>query len=236
MADNKLVYQSYGTGLYDAIYSVYGKTIVDNIFDFSFERGDFKFSGYLCKPTFSKSNRTYQTLIINGRYVINQTISTAIYKAYENFIMKGTFPFFVINLSIPLDKIDVNVHPNKLDVKFENNNELFGLVYTQVSDILFNINNTKSITLDENATETFVVDKSQLTTLDKNVGSEYKPNENFSNIQTDINNEEHIGNMKNFRRLYRTMTIEETISHGIGTCIEQVNLMSMLLNIVQIKE
>ena len=191
IADNKLVYQSYGTGLYDAIYSVYGKTIVDNIFDFSFERGDFKFSGYLCKPTFSKSNRTYQTLIINGRYVINQTISTAIYKAYENFIMKGTFPFFVINLSIPLDKIDVNVHPNKLDVKFENNNELFGLVYTQVSDILFNINNTKSITLDENATETFVVDKSQLTTLDKNVGSEYKPNENFSNIQTDINNEEH---------------------------------------------
>ena len=191
IADNKLVYQSYGTGLYDAIYSVYGKTIVDNIFDFSFESGDFKFSGYLCKPNFSKSNRTYQTLIINGRYVINQTISTAIYKAYENFIMKGTFPFFVINLSIPLDKIDVNVHPNKLDVKFENNNELFGLVYTQVSDILFNINNTKSITLDENATETFVVDKSQLTTLDKNVGSEYKPNENFSNIQTDINNEEH---------------------------------------------
>ncbi len=46
----------------------------------------------------------------------------------------------------------------------------------------------------------------------------------------DINNEKHIGNMKNFRRLYRTMTIEETISHGIGTCIEQVNLMSMLLN------
>ena len=51
-----------------------------------FERGDFKFSGYLCKPTFSKSNRTYQTLIINGRYVINQTISTAIYKAYENYV------------------------------------------------------------------------------------------------------------------------------------------------------
>lgn len=189
VADNKLVYQSYGTGLYDAIYAIYGKTIVDNIFDFIFERGDFKFSGYLCKPTFSKPNRTYQTLIINGRYVINQTISTAIYKAYENFIMKGTFPFFVINLNIPLDKVDVNVHPNKLDVKFENSNELFGLVYTQVSDILFNINNTKTITTDDEATETFVIDKSQLTTLDKNIGSEYKPNDNVSNNQLDSSNE-----------------------------------------------
>ena len=54
--------------------------------------------------------------------------------------------------------------------------------------------------------------------------------ENIKYGWLDINNEEHIGNMKNFRRLYRTMTIEETISHGIGTCIEQVNLMSMLLN------
>lgn len=189
VADNKLIYQSYGTGLYDAIYAIYGKTIVDNIFDFSFERGDFKFSGYLCKPTFSKPNRTYQTLIINGRYVINQTISTAIYKAYENFIMKGTFPFFVINLNIPLDKVDVNVHPNKLDVKFENSNELFGLVYTQVSDILFNINNTKTITTDDETTETFVIDKSQLTTLDKNIGSEYKPNDNVSNNQLDSSNE-----------------------------------------------
>ena len=54
--------------------------------------------------------------------------------------------------------------------------------------------------------------------------------ENIKYGWLDINNEEHIGNMKNFRRLYRTMNIEETISHGIGTCIEQVNLMSMLLN------
>ena len=84
------------------------------------------------KPTFSKPNRTYQTLIINGRYVINQTISTSVYKAYENFIMKGTFPFFVINLTIPLDKVDVNVHPNKLDVKFEDSNQIFGIVYSYI--------------------------------------------------------------------------------------------------------
>lgn len=148
-ADNKVVYQSFGTGLYDAIYAIYGKSIVDNIEPFECNKGDYKFSGYLCKPTFSKPNRTYQTLIINGRYVVNQSISTAIYKAYENFMMKGNFPFFVLNLTIPLDKVDVNVHPNKLDVKFEDSNQIFGIVYNAVIDYLYKLNTTKTIVLEE---------------------------------------------------------------------------------------
>ena len=157
-ADNKIVYHSFGTGLYDAIYSIYGKSIVDNVFEVSFDRGNYKFSGYLGKPTFSKPNRTYQTLIINGRYVINQTISTAINRAFENFLMKGTFPFFVLNLNLPLDKIDVNVHPNKLEVKFEENNLIFGMVYSEILNILYNINNTKKISTEEDV----VVDKTKL--------------------------------------------------------------------------
>lgn len=181
-ADNKIIFQSFGNGLYDAIYAIYGKSIVDNIFEFEFAKGDFEFSGYLCKPTFSKPNRTYQTLIINGRYVINQTISTAIYKAYENFIMKGTFPFFVINLKIPLDKVDVNVHPNKLDVKFEDNNRIFGLVYSNILDILYNINNTKSIVSDEDNFEENV-DKSKLNNL-SDIGSEYKNTFNEKVVNT----------------------------------------------------
>lgn len=181
-ADNKLIYQSFGTGLYDAIYAIYGKSIVGNIFEVSFNSGDFDFSGYLCKPTFSKSNRTYQTLIINGRYVINQTISTAIYKAYENFIMKGNFPFFVINLEIPLDKVDVNVHPNKLDVKFEDSNHIFGIVYSKVSEILYGIDNTKNVVIDD--TKENIVDKSKLQTIDSDIGSEY--NAETVNIDKEI--------------------------------------------------
>ena len=175
-ADNKIIYQSFGSGLYDAIYAIYGKSIVDNIFEFHFERGDFSFSGYLGKPTFSKPNRTYQTLIINGRYVINQTVSTAVYKAFENFIMKGTFPFFVINLNIPLDKVDVNVHPNKLDVKFEDSNQLFGIVYSNIVDLLYDLNNTKKISLEDETTAS-TVNKSLLNDYSKSSGSEF----NFDN-------------------------------------------------------
>lgn len=184
IADNKIVYQSFGTGLYDAIYAVYGKSIVDNIIEVEFGKGNFKFTGYLGKPTFSKPNRTYQTLIINGRYVINQTVSTSIYKAYENFIMKGNFPFFVLHLNIPLDKVDVNVHPNKLEVKFEDANSLFGLVYSEVSEILYSINNTKKITANDVST----VDTSKLVELSSIVGSQYSNEEKSTsdNIEEEI--------------------------------------------------
>jgi len=188
-ADNKIIYQSFGTGLYDSIYSIYGKSIVDNIFEFDFTRGDFHFSGYLGKPTFSKPNRTYQTLIINGRYVINQTISTSVYKAYENFIMKGTFPFFVINLEIPLDKVDVNVHPNKLDVKFEDSNQIFGIVYSNITDILYSVNNTKSISIEEPVEQK--VNTINLRTLD-NIGSEFEVKSNDDEIkEVSLDNDEY---------------------------------------------
>lgn len=187
IADNKIVYHSFGTGLYDAIYTIYGKLIVDNILEVKFERGDFKFSGYIGKPSFSKANRTYQTLIINGRYVINQTIATAINRAYENFMMKGGFPFFVLNLEIPLDKVDVNVHPNKLEVKFEDSNSLFGIVYSEILNILYNMNNTKTIS-SEDIEE---VDKSKLKVLD-NIGSNYNNIDSQENKPNNEDNEEII--------------------------------------------
>lgn len=190
-ADNKIVYHSYGNGLYDAIYAIYGKSIVDNIFEFDFKYGDYSFSGYLGKPTFSKPNRTYQTLIINGRYVVNQTISTAIYKSYENFIMKGMFPFFVINLNVPLDKVDVNVHPNKLDVKFEDSNSVFGMVYSGVTELLYNVDNTKIITVEDEKEP--LVDEKKLETI--SVGSVYveaKQNDEIVEVSLSNNDEYEI--------------------------------------------
>lgn len=146
-ADNKLVYFSSGNGIEEAIYAIYGKDVLDNLIKVDFNSYDklIHFNGYICKPTFSKPNRTYQTLIINGRYVINQQISTAIYKAYENFLMKGNFPFFVLYVTLPLDKVDVNVHPNKQDVKFEKSGEIFALVVNAISEILYGINHIKNI-------------------------------------------------------------------------------------------
>lgn len=140
-ADKKEVYRSSGKNLEEALFTVYGKSILENVVPFESKVGAITLSGFLGKPNYSKSNRTYQTLVINDRYVINSVISAASYGAYENYLMKGKFPFFVIHMNMPLDSVDVNVHPNKLDVKFENSQTIYGIIYNAISKALMNANN-----------------------------------------------------------------------------------------------
>ena len=153
IVEDKIIFLSPGSNLLEAIYTIYGKTTTDNLLPLNYENDTFKISGFICKPTFSKPNRTCQTLIINGRYVINSAISAAMYKAYENYLMKNNFPFYVININIPLEKVDVNVHPNKLDVKFEDSGKVFGIILHAVSNVLLNsmyVKDLESISNDEN--------------------------------------------------------------------------------------
>ncbi len=140
VVDGKTIYHSTATDLKDAIYTIYGANAVENLIPIKYTyQNIIEVEGYIGKPSFTKPNRTYQTVIINGRYINNKTISTAIFNAYEPYIMKSCFPFFVCHVKLPLDKVDVNVHPNKLDVKFENNNLIFGAFYNPISDVLHNL-------------------------------------------------------------------------------------------------
>lgn len=141
IADGEVVYQTIGKTLKDAIYVVYGKETINALLPVNYKNGDMEVSGYVTKPVYAKPNKTYQTLVINGRYVINSTVSAAIYSAFENYLMKGKFPFFVLHLNMPFDKLDVNVHPNKLDVKFENSNNIYGIFNNAVARALMEANN-----------------------------------------------------------------------------------------------
>ena len=145
IADDKTIFQSTGTGLKDAIFCVYGKTFVDQMEEIEYDDGQLQIYGFISKPNFIKANRTYQTLIINGRYVLNSQISAAVYKAYEGFLMKGGFPVFIIQMHIPLDKIDVNVHPNKLEVKFDDSSHIFGIILKVVAEKLHHMNHVQKI-------------------------------------------------------------------------------------------
>lgn len=173
-ANDKVVYQSSGTGLYDAMYTIYGKMIVDNITEFDYSDDTYHIYGYIGNPTFSKPNRTYQTFIVNGRYVNSPSLSVAIFKSYENFIMKGTFPFFVLNIDVPLDKVDVNVHPSKLEVKFEDNNHIFGIMYSAISTKLYDIHAINAVGFSERDLKEDVSPK-MVTTLPANEGSSFRP-------------------------------------------------------------
>ena len=189
VADGKTIYHSTATGLKDAIYTVYGASVVENLvpIDYTYQN-IIKVDGYIGIPSFTKPNRTYQTIIINGRYVNNKTISTAIFNAYEPYIMKSCFPFFVVSMTIPLDKVDVNVHPNKLDVKFENNNLIFGAFYTPINEVLLNLSSKirkyESEEKEEPTTSSQAVNFNNLHTLDNNMGSQFNNNESQEKVDT----------------------------------------------------
>ena len=135
-ANGKTVYQSFGDGFESAIVCVYGADIIKECFYVDTERNGIKIVGYLGKHHFTKGNRSYQTTFINGRYVVNQTVASAISNAYSSYMMKRQYPFYVLSLTLPSEIVDVNVHPNKLDVRFANNQIVYGSIYSVVSKVL----------------------------------------------------------------------------------------------------
>ncbi|MDE6275724.1 MAG: DNA mismatch repair endonuclease MutL [Clostridia bacterium] len=129
--DNKLVFQTNG-GLEEAVYAVYNNEIANGLLPFDVTYDNYRVYGYTGNASIAKHNRNYQTVIINGRIISNQTISTAVSQAYGNRLMTRTFPVFVINIVMPFDDVDVNVHPTKTDVRFADNHKVFSSVYKAI--------------------------------------------------------------------------------------------------------
>lgn len=133
IVDGKAVFNTVG-GLEDAVFQVYSNDVANNLiyFDESFA-GGYRIYGYTGKRELSKHNKNFQTVIVNGRTVQNQTVSVAASQAYGNAMMKRCFPVFVINIVMPFDDVDVNVHPSKSEVRFRDTNKIFSCVYHAVS-------------------------------------------------------------------------------------------------------
>lgn len=167
--DGKRNIASLGKSEREAMFSIYGKEAVNETLEVFCERENVRVSGFVGKPTYSKSNRTYQTLIINGRYVINLTVQTAVANAYGDFLMKRQYPFFILYLNIPTNEIDVNVHPNKLDVKFLKSQLVYSVVFEAVSRALNQMDYVKNIDIETNANLAFSneIIKSSSKTIDK---------------------------------------------------------------------
>lgn len=141
--NGKEIYNYKCSNLENAIYTIYGKEVFENIIPISFnkskENGDeIRLSGFIGKPNIAKGNKKDQSLFINGRYVKNQTVYSAVGRVFENYLMKGKYPFYVLNLSISPNLIDINVHPTKQEIRFEDNAEIFNLVYHATSNAILN--------------------------------------------------------------------------------------------------
>ena len=132
----KLALQSFGGGEEEAVAAVYGGAAVQQCYRIDAVKHGIRLHGYLGKPSFTKPNRTYQSVFVNGRYVVNNTIASAIGNAYGGYLMKRQYPFYVLFVDVPPAVVDVNVHPNKADVRFENNQVIYGCIYSVVSAVL----------------------------------------------------------------------------------------------------
>ena len=134
--DEQLKLQSYGGGLDEAITQVYGAGVLPNCFKIEAERNDIKVKGYISNQQYFKSNKTYQTTFLNGRYVNNNVISSSINNAYAPYMMKKNFPFYVLAIQVGDELVDVNAHPNKTDVRFADGSLIYGTLYKIISSIL----------------------------------------------------------------------------------------------------
>ncbi len=135
-ADNKLIYQSFGDGIESAMVNIYGAKIIGDCFCINADKNGLQINGYIGKHYFTKGNRSYQTIFLNGRYINNQTVSSSISNAYAPYLMKRQYPFYVLNITMPSEMVDCNVHPNKIDVRFQNNQIVYGSIYSVVSKVL----------------------------------------------------------------------------------------------------
>lgn len=145
IADGKTIYQTNGSSLLDAIYCVYGEDVTQNIMPVEKEIGNLKLTGFVSKVGYSKPNTTYQTLIVNKRYVVDEIVSKASYMAFEEYLMTRQFPFYVLNLTMPAIDVDVNVHPSKINIKFANPSQIYDLVYTAIRGAIYDSQNNNHI-------------------------------------------------------------------------------------------
>ena len=149
VVDERVVYQNNSHKLDEVIYQIYGRDVFENLLPVSCEDEGIKVTGYVCSPKLSRPNRTYQSLFVNGRYVESFQMSACIQGAFEAFLMKGRFPIYILNLSLDFDKVDVNVHPNKKEVKFENNSGVFRVVRRGVENAIIGANLIAEFSTDE---------------------------------------------------------------------------------------
>ena len=133
----KTVIQTNGSGmLKDVIYSIYGKDVANAILEVNYQYEDITVSGAIGKPEIARSNRSHQLFFVNKRYIKDKTLTAATEQAYKGLIPIGKFGFAVLNLEMNPAKVDVNVHPAKLEVRFQEENKVFQAIYHAIKETL----------------------------------------------------------------------------------------------------
>ena len=134
---NKTIIQTNGNGdLKTVIYNIYGKEIAEGLLEVNYEYEGIKVTGAIGKPEIARSNRSYQMFFVNKRYIKDITLSAGVEQAFKGLIPIGKYGVVILNIEIEPNKIDVNVHPTKLEIRFQEEQKVFKAIYHSVKETL----------------------------------------------------------------------------------------------------
>ncbi len=189
----KNVISTNGSGnIRDSIYNIFGKEVTNNLINVDYEFEYIKVKGVIGNPSISRANRSNQIFFVNNRYVKDKTLSSAVEQAYKGLLPFGKFPFLVLNIEMVPSKVDVNVHPAKLEVRFAEESIVFKAVYHAIKDSLVkqNISNDdKKVDENQLKVSAFAEDASRKKEEEK-VENETKPINNPITSKLDFSNED----------------------------------------------
>ena len=179
----KTVIQTNGNGdMKSVIYSIYGRDIANGIMEVSYKYEDINITGVIGKPEIARSNRSNQLFFVNKRYIKDKALTAATEQAYKGLIPIGKFGFVVLNIDMNPAKVDVNVHPAKLEVRFEEESKIFQAIYHSIKDSLLK-------------TELVANSEKSMHTEDNN-----NMNEQKSNSYRELSFEERLRNLKESKK------------------------------------
>lgn len=132
---SKTIIQTTGSGdIKSVIYNIYGKEVAEGIVPVEYEYEDIKVTGVVGKPEIARNNRSYQLFFVNKRYIKDKTLSASAEQAFKGLLTIGKYGFLVLNIDVDPKKIDVNVHPTKLEIRWSEEQKVFKAVYHSIRE------------------------------------------------------------------------------------------------------
>ena len=136
-SSGKTIIQTSGNGdIKSVVYGIYGKDVADNILEVNYQYEDIKVTGVIGKPVIARSNRGNQIFFVNKSYIKDKTLTSAAEQAFKGLLTIGKYGFLILNIEMSPSKVDVNVHPAKLEVRFQDENTIFKAVYHAIKETL----------------------------------------------------------------------------------------------------
>ena len=171
--NGKTVIQTNGNGdMKTVVYSIYGKNVAESISPVSYTYEDIKVDGVIGKPEIARSNRSNQLFFVNKRFVRDKVLTSATEQAYKGMIPLGKFGFVILNITIAPSRVDVNVHPAKLEVRFQEESKIFQSIFHAIKDTLLKTEDKEGLfgmrNTDDKQIEEYTRKESEIKTNAKN--------------------------------------------------------------------